>query len=257
MIYLYGLLASDADMLPVDAFSCCDGVTGDVAVEPCAGHFLICGKHDGSEILPRRRLLLSHARVLEHAMECGTVLPMRFGMTCGSVLEFEKLVQGQTDAVKSALARLDGCVEIGVRVSGAEEAVLGRTLEVTPALLTERNRLRRTGARDHFAKAEFGRTLAEGVSERRGRAQKILLERLVAYAVDHVLKAPETEFEALRAEFLIAENRLDAFTTLLEETVVALDFAGAGGCSAHLVGPGPGFHFVDLNLAIDRAEAAA
>lgn len=257
MIYLYGLVQPAAGTAVTLAPGETPGVTGPVSARVCGGLVLIHGDHDGSEILPRRRALLTHARVLERAMGAGTVLPMRFGMTCPSPAAFEEIVKRNRDGIAAALDRLAGRVEVGVRISGEEPRVLEATLSASPALASARDRLQGRSSAGHFAKVEFGRSLGEAVAARRKAAQKVLLDRLAPHAADHVLKAPETDFEALRAEYLVDENRLAAFTSELDRAARELDFAGDTPCTARLVGPGPAFHFIRLNLAPAGAEAVA
>ena len=116
MIYLYGLLLPSQGADPA-GLEVSGGVNDGVAIAPCAGLSLIYRPHDGSEILPRRRALLKHAEVLENAMQSGTVLPMRFGMTCGSLAEFEGLVRASEPRVREALQRVKARVELGVRIT--------------------------------------------------------------------------------------------------------------------------------------------
>ena len=254
-IYLYGIV-QPTDGMATDTFPAdVSGVTGQVSVDRTGDLTLIYGTHDGSDILPRRRALLAHARVLEAATDKGTVLPMRFGMTCASLDDFRALARDAAPKIDAALARVRGCVEIGVRVQAPEEAALAAALAQSPALSRQRDRLAQTGAGSHFDKVGFGRALGDAVATRRRAAQKQLLAGLRPFVADHVLKAPETDFEVLRAECLIAEDRLPEVTAWLEEAVAGLDFAAPTPCTAQIVGPGPAFHFVDL--ALDAPPAAS
>ena len=257
MIYLYGLVEPQGGACPKVALGSIAGVTSPVSADPCGDLFLIHGQHDGSEILPRRKSLLTHARVLEAAMEIGTVLPMRFGMTCRSLEVFHDIADRSSEEIRKALDRLRDRAEVGVRVTVPEEAALEAALAETPSLAAARDRLTLKGGATHFAKVEFGRSLGEVVAARRQAAQKALLKELVPLAAAHVLKAPETDFEVIRAEFLVEKDRLADFPARIEQVVAELGFAGKGEYATRLVGPGPGFHFVDLSLAPTDAEEAA
>ncbi len=257
MIYLYGILSPGNRAQAEVVLGGQTGVTGDVALSPFGEWILIHSAHDGGEILPRRKSLLTHARVLETAMQAGTVLPMRFGMTCQSVEEFKDLVDSAGAKIAAGIERVTGRVEVGVRVSVAEAEALEAAVAASPRLAARREGLVGMGPEAHFAKVEFGRTLGELVAARRKSAQQCLLERLKPFCVDHVLKAPETDFEVLRAEFFIDETKLPAFSDALDHASADLDFAGGGETSVRLVGPGPAFHFVDLALAaVDAPEVA-
>ncbi len=257
MPYLYGLLEADPRTASMSELTSIAGTTGQVSVDRCGDLSVIHGPHDGAEMLPRRRLLLSHARVLETAMVLGTVLPMRFGMTCESLAELGDLVSANRAVIRGAIDRLRGQVEIGVRVAAPEDDALSEALSANPAVAAARARLAQQGGAGHFAKVEFGRALGEAVAVRRKAAQKALLADLVPRSSGHVLKAPESDFEALRAEFLIDAEQLAGFLEYLERAVAKLDFAGPGRCGVRVVGPGPAFHFVDLSLVTSDAQAAA
>lgn len=257
MIYLYGIMSPDGTAHSTSALAGMAGVTGQVALASCGDRVLIFSPHDGGEILPRRKLLLSHARVLEAAMEAGTVLPMRFGMTCQSVDEFCRLVETAHKEIKTGIDRLSGCAEVGVRVFVEETEALEAAVSAVPALKDKRDRLARAGNEAHFAKVEFGRFLGDTLAARRKKAQSVLLETLRPLCVDHVLKAPETDFEALRAEFLVRNGQMSEFSKTLSDVTADLEFAGTGEATARLVGPGPAFHFVDLALdTVAKSEVA-
>lgn len=253
VMYLYGLLEADA---PVD-LSALDGINGPVCVTPCGGAFLIHGAHDGGEIMPRRRHLLRHAKVLETAMGHGTVLPMRFGMVSASVVEIETRIATQAAAVEQAFARVRGRVELGVRITVPEAAALEAVLRMSPDLARARDDLANAGRSGHFAKAEFGRHLGEALARRRAQAQKALLAELTQNAEDHVLRAPETDTEALRAEFLVAQDKVAEFTDRVAALSETLDLAQPEPADAQVIGPGPAYHFVTLALGTASDEAAA
>lgn len=256
-IYLYGLLEPADASLAEETLAGLEGVTGPVDVIPCDGYVLLSGMHAGDEILPRRRLLLTHARVLETAMACGTVLPMRFGMVSPSFETFKDLAGTQSTEIADAFARLRGKVEIGVRVTAAEDSCLAATLAENPGLARERDRLQGRGAGAHFDKVEFGRRLGDAVAERRKLAQRQVLNDVRDLAAAHILKTPDSDFDILRAEFLLDANNLTAFSDRLEIAVAETDFSAPATATARLVGPGPAFHFVDLALNPADAEAAA
>lgn len=254
MIYLFGILEASEDGAGA-LLEGCAGLNGPVCVASCNGLKLIFEPHDSSEVLPRRRSLLTHARVLENAMTAGTVLPMRFGMTCASLCEIQDLVEAGSSRVRAQLDKVRSRVEMGVRITAPETDALAAALHSAPQLLSKRDRLVSRGHDAHFAKAEFGRRLGDVLATRRQAAQKAALAQLRSSTVDHVLKAPGSDFEVLRAEFLVDRSQAAAFSDCVDRVVQSLDFAFPVACTAKIVGPGPAFHFVDLSLV--PAEATA
>jgi len=195
--------------------------------------------------------------VLETALGLGTVLPMRFGMLAASPCDVAARLAAQRAAVDRALDRVRGHVELGVRVSVPEGRALGAILRDMPDLARARDRLAQLGAAGHFETAAFGRRLGEALAQRRTQAQKYLLRGLKPLVADHVLGAPTTDFELLRAEFLVADGAVRAFQDGLAELVQGVALSGEAAADVQMVGPGPAYHFVGLSLDHAPGEAAA
>ncbi len=254
MIYLYGLLEPGARPAP-GVLETASGVTGPVTFTELPQGGLIHGPHDGAEILPRRRVLLAHTRVLETCLDAGALLPMRFGMSAGGVPEVAALLAAQADALTPQFQRVRGRVELGLRVSFPRDAALEAVLAEDPALRAERDRLRARPA-GHFDQADFGRRLGEALDRRRTAAQRRLLAELRGEMVDHVLRAPEEDVQVLSAEVLLPAEAQEAFATRVESAARACGFAPGADPQLRLVGPVPPYHFVRLSLGVPAGEAA-
>ena len=245
MIYLYGLIRSPANPMPGPV----TGVTGPVEATSLGRCWLVHGSTDSDEILPRRRHLLAHARVLEDLMQAGTLLPMRFGLFADTVAEVAAMVERSADAIEHSFDRLAGHVEIDLRVRFDRRAALDATLAADPSLRREHERLSRLGNPPHFAVAEFGRRLAETLDLRRGAVQKRLLATLRGDWRDHVLKTPGSDVEVLSVECLVEGQTVDRITARVQDEARACqDFAGGADPVVQVVGPAPPFHFVNLTL---------
>ncbi|MBF9029977.1 gas vesicle protein [Rhodobacterales bacterium HKCCE3408] len=246
MIYLYGLLRATAP----PALDELAGVSGSVAATQLATGWLIHGAATEAEILPKRRHLLAHTRVLETVMQAGTLLPMRFGLIARDVDEIATLIAARETEIAARLAALDGRVEAGLRIAFPRDAALAATLADDPRLAREHQRLAALTRPPHFELAEFGRRLAEALDARRTAAQKALLAGLADTWDDHILKPPESDVQVLCAECLVARDALDATAARAEEAARRIaGFAGGAEPEVRLVGPVPPFHFVDLALA--------
>lgn len=116
---------------------------------------------DNAEILPKRRLLLTHTRVLEQMLTLGTVLPARFGLVADTLAKVEAMILAKAPTITQEFARVQGCFELGIRVNYPRIPALDATLAKDPALLRDRDRLARLGPEAHFAMAEFGGKLAD------------------------------------------------------------------------------------------------
>ncbi|MEL6644564.1 MAG: GvpL/GvpF family gas vesicle protein [Pseudomonadota bacterium] len=257
MIYLFGLVGSDSETAVARSLA---PVVGDTAplVSPVRDDlFLVFAPHDGSDILPRRRAMLHHASVLEHAMHAGTVLPMQFGMLAASQDAVAQRVAAKTTEVAAAIETLRGRVELGVRLAAAEEDALDATLQSAPAIRQMRDRLARSRRPGHFQVAEFGRVLGDALARRRAAEQRRATADLAPFADASVLKAPESDAQVLRAEFLVKREASGQFTAAVEAFCDQSKFTAAAPLQARIVGPGPAYNFLKLSLGDAPDEVAA
>lgn len=254
MIYLYGLLENSCAPpdLPPDLM----GVTGSVEMTRLPQGALIHGPTEEAEIMPRRRHLLAHTRVLERFLHRRPLLPMRFGMISKSVDAVEHLLAGQADDVAVRFERIRGRVELGLRISFPRPAALAATLAEDPRLAAEHARLGRFGRPPHFEVAEFGRRLAERLEARRTEGQRRLLKRIAPFCTDHVLSRPESDVQLLALEVLLPEGEIDQFARSVDEAAREVSAFADAEPEIRLVGPVPAYNFVRLTLAEPQGEAA-
>ena len=256
MIYLYGLIETDTSSknhIPLEL----TGVTGPVQATSFDEGLLVWSTHDGSEILPKRRNLLAHTRVIEALMETGSVLPMRFGMLVRDLDEVSQLMKAKADQITTQFDRIRGNVELSVRVTYPRQVAIDATLDGSASLKAARDKLRGARHGAHFARADFGRELADILDRRRGEAQKKMIAALLPHCLSHVLRAPEEDIETLRAEFLVRQENQQAFTQALEDTAQASGFAPGAEATIRLLGPVPMYHFVELSLSSPEHEEVA
>ena len=256
MIYLYGLIEQPLASLDRDIAETL-GLQGPLVSHQIGPWALIYSEHDSVEVLPKRRLLLAHTRVLEHMLAFGTVLPARFGLVAASIAVVEAMILAKSATITREFQRVHGCFELGVRVKYPRKPALDATLAEDPALLRDRERLAKPGAEAHFALAEFGGKLADRLDRRRGAAQQQLLRLLVPLCRSHVLRKPEEDTEVLRAEFLIPAQEQVTFLTAVQNATTALTFAPGCEADIQVIGPVPMYNFVRLSLAFDTEEEAA
>src|SRR3954452_11610173 len=77
--------------------------------------------------------LLTHSRVLEQALETGTVLPMRFGVVLPDEQSVrEELLGPHSEELEAQLREMDGKVEINLKALHDEETILREVLAEIP-----------------------------------------------------------------------------------------------------------------------------
>lgn len=256
MIYLYGLVEAPTSHV-ADAIAGLPGLQGAPQAIAAGPWTLVQSKQDTADILPKRRLMLAHTRVLEHMLPLGPVLPARFGMVAESCLQAVAMIGRHATSITTAFNQIRGAAEISVRVEMPRQAALEATLAANPALRQRRDALANSGPGAHFDIAAFGETLADHLDRRRGAAQATLLKALTPIAKDHVLQAPDADTVVLRAAFLVDTTRMAAFEKTLAATTAALPFAPAADPTIQIIGPAPAYNFVRLHLSHDPAETAA
>jgi hypothetical protein len=255
MIYLYGLLSPRA-ALDADRLRAVAGVTGPVEVSDVAGGTLIHGPADTEQILPRRRHLLAHTRVLEACLEQGDLLPMRFGMVVPGLQEIERAIAAHGEVLRSQFDRVAGRAEFSLKISFPRPAALDATLRSDAGLAAEHARLLALPKPPHFAAAEFGRRLAEMLDRRRGAAQKKIIAELLPLCHAHVLARPETDVQVLHLHALLPRDRAGILADAAQAAAVASGFAPGTDPETRIIGPVPPFNFVQLVLDPEQSEAA-
>src|SRR3954449_12222812 len=80
-------------------------------------------------IQSRRQNLTAHSQVLQHAMDAGTVLPMRFGVVMPEGDAVKRELLGEREAeLHRKLSSFDGRVEMTVSALYREDVVLGEVI---------------------------------------------------------------------------------------------------------------------------------
>jgi hypothetical protein len=251
-LYAYGVRRA-ADAAPLDPDL--RGVGGGAFFHlPVGDLAVLAGEHDGSELRRARRHMLAHLKVLEAAMAAGPILPMRFGVIAASPEEIVAVIAPRADELRALLDKLEGCAEFGLRVSWPREAAMAALARARPDLVERRMALSAAGGADRNALIALGQAVADALEDRRKAAERALVATLRPLAADHVLRAPEDDVEALRAEFLVPLSKEESFAKAAEAAAAALDFAGGAAPTIRIVGPAPAYNFVSLHLA--QTEAA-
>lgn len=73
--------------------------------------------HDQLEVRADADSAWSHERAVEMVMRSQAVLPARFGTTFGTIGELQDTISRQCAALQERLSRLEGCVELAVRIN--------------------------------------------------------------------------------------------------------------------------------------------
>ena len=248
--YLYGLahagLALPGGLSAVDAPGVCAERMDFGAV--CA----IVSPIVATRLDPLRRHLLAHTRVLEALLGADAVLPMRFGAIVGSRHRIAALVQRHGARILADLARIDGCIEIGVKASWMHNSVFRRVGARDPALAALCARLSKSDPNAaYFDRIEAGRRIAALLVELKADEAARLDATIAPFvASSHSLACADDMMFANRA--LLAPRAREP------ELFAALRTYAGDDVDLRYVAPTPPYNFVDLRLSdFDLGSEAA
>lgn len=237
--YVYGVTAGSADP-PAEP-----GIGG-APLELIAGEGVaaLVSNVAGAEVRMGRGEITVHSEVLEHAMALGTVLPMRFGVVMPDASAVRsQLLDAHRDELVAQLAALEGKVELSVRATYEEDALMREVVSEDPDVRRLRGSLR--GASEdatYYQRIELGELVAKAVERKRERDAGAILQALVPLALDVRVAEPAHERIALSASFLVERNRIEQFDGALESVAAA----EADRMRFKYIGPLPPHSFVEL-----------
>jgi hypothetical protein len=137
-LYVYALVRDGhpgaPDMPPV-------GGEGEITVCNLGTLAALVSPYAGDEVLPVRRNVIGHARVLEEAMRHGPLLPMSFGLLVSGADALAGVVRPRFADLSHLLDDLDGCIEVGVRASWIDGPIWREVAVRNPAIAREAARL--------------------------------------------------------------------------------------------------------------------
>jgi len=185
------------------------------------------------------RDLLRHAEVLREVFAHEPVLPLRFGTVFATAADVvDDLLSGRRDELERLLDAFADAAELSVRARYHEEAVLAEIVRDDSRVASLRARGRGTRGDD----VALGEAVAKALSARRARDADAIVGRLTPLARDVAVDDPRTEYEVLRAAFLVERRRIDEFDAEMAELARAREATTV----FKYVGPLPPHTFVRL-----------
>ncbi len=199
---------------------------------------------------PTRENALTHERVIDTVLKEFTVIPMSFGAifrTHDDVVEFLK---DTADALRDVLQKMEGKIELGLKVNWDPVTVLRQVEEETEEIrrLKEEilnNRLTST----YFARMQLGRMVERAMSEAAEAYVREIYDHLRGCAIASRHNKPIGDKMILNAAFLIERERAAEFDEQVQEIAARYE----GRLRFQATGPWPPYNFVNIHLKLERA----
>lgn len=212
--YLYGLVARTHPQ-ELDAVS---GVgSPSTRVRAVAAGELVAVVSDAPEGLrAKRRDLLAHETVLEHLCAQGATLPMQFGIVGQGDAAVAEEVSRNSAGYLRLLEELEGRVEINVKASHHDDAVLQHVLLHDRDLRQRNEQMRRDGGGTYEERVSFGEQIANAVQAREAQDADSITTALRPFAVRH-RPGQALDGAFLNVSFLVEREEIQAFDSAVEE----------------------------------------
>lgn len=242
-LYLYAI-ASGPDVRTQGAV----GLFGGKVFAITGGHIVaLVSEVPDEKIRPERRNLGSHQGVLKKLMEESTVLPMSFGIIADGPKAIRRILAKNHEEFVRELCRVDGAVEMGLRVVWDVPNIFEYFVNNHPEL---------RAARDHFLGNYRGQTQADKIEV--GRMFDRLLNEvreLHTEKVEEILSprcseikrnATRNEKEVMNLACLVKREALPEFETAIFDAAKLFD----NNFSFDYNGPWAPHNFVELDLSL-------
>jgi hypothetical protein len=195
---------------------------------------------------PTRKNIHTHTVVQDELLKEYTLLPMGFGMIAASEDEVRRLLKENCEGLADELNRLDGKVEVEVKVFWDQEAVIKELQGENQELTKLQSKIGAALSCDEAQRLliEAGKLVERIVTDWKVRYAEQVCAILGQLALDTQLNKLIGIHNILNASFLIEKSRECVF----KEETYKLDSKFQGKVNFKYVGPLPPYNFIKLNL---------
>jgi len=239
--YLYAIVAgADDEQLVLD------GIDGSTVYSISDGHLAaIVSNVPNVKLRPERRRLAAHHEVLKRLLARGSLLPMAFGIIADGPTAVERILALNRRSFAEQLARLNGTVEMGLRVTWDVPNIFDYFVATHPALRSLRDQVFRGGREPtQEDRIELGRLFDRSLTQDRETHTATVLHTLNEHCIECKENKPRNECEVMNLACLIRRDAQKKFEQGVFETARQFDNHYAFDFN----GPWPPHNFVDVDL---------
>lgn len=197
-----------------------------------------------------RENVITHEVVIEKVMSKGyTVLPIRFG-TIAKNLEIvkKKLLEGRYWEFEGLIRKLEGKLEVGVRIFCDEKHLFDEVLKNNSQIVKLKDEIAKRPPNEmHSERVKIGQMVQEALKVQKNNYQDTFLKTFVDLAVEHRLNQALGDKMLFNGAFLIDSSQESNFTKRVEELEQKLgkDF------QVKYIGVTPPFNFVNIVVQLE------
>jgi gas vesicle protein GvpL/GvpF len=245
-LYLYGLIRATQNQEFGAIGLEHDGKPGLVYTLPADSVAAVVSEFSAREkLLPLRKNLDPHHKVIREVMKTTTIVPMTFGHVAKSEAEIIKALRRNRDDIQAQLDRVDGKVEMDLKVKWDVDNIFEYVVGTDPELAALRDQIfGRSSAPSQAEKLELGQLFEERLNELRETETDRVVEMFRPCTSSVKVNPPKNEKAVMNLAFLVDRDGQKPF----EDRVYQV----AGMFPAQYIfdfnGPWAPFNFVDLNL---------
>ena len=216
------------------------------AIEGAGGRAIVHGPlaaiaSDAVEGTRAADLMRRHWQLLEATAATATVVPVQFGTAmAGDAAVADEFLAPRQDDLEAQLAALEGKVQMTVKGTYDEAALLRSVVAGSPAIASMRERVQSLPeAASHFERIRLGELVAAEVEQARERDAAWLLGALDPIAVATSRETASGLEAAVNAAFLVERDRTAEFGRAVDAAAEQL----TGRIELRLLGPLPPYSF--------------
>ncbi len=246
--YLYGF--TDPQFEPAADLR---GLAGaPVRVIPFGDVAAVVSRHPVQRLMPLRRNVEPHHRVVRHISTQATLVPAAFGHITDSESQIVEVLRGNYESIRQEIDRLDHKCEMNVKVHWNVQNIYLHLVHTDRTLRELRDRTFRNHAPSMNEKLQVGGAFEATLTRERERLTAALLRVFDAVASETVCTPPRAEKTICQAALLVEQARMEEFAQALQvaarlfDSSVALEYSG----------PWPPYSFVRLRLQPPARVAA-
>lgn len=169
-----------------------------------------------TKLRPERRNIAAHQAVLQTLIQQNTVLPMRFGVIARNASAVQDLLTANQKSIREHFLRLDGRLEMGLRVSWDVSNIYEYFVALHPVLSEVRDEIWNNTASGNSRRDEKIRlgNLYESLrtADRKESVEKVK-EVLFDYCEEIVENPVKKEKEVMNLACLVKRERLEEFAS--------------------------------------------